>query len=606
MIDDNKNFYIKERMINMKKKYIKLIKIFLALVLVFSQLSNAMVVLAEEVSDNNASSYTDTDTTDTELQNDSENKENIPGEGEVIDPENKEETPADGEVIDPENKEETPTDGEVVDPEGKGSAEEVREFTPEDLEKMMDSYLNGTELDEELVNLLIAYEAPSIVDGEFSYVTIDDIMFVNELLKEEPDLETEREENVNLKLELGEVPEEVSVSKEFKVQILVSNEEEEKTTEEDTEIDDTVTPEEEETLITPEFIDGIEGLIETNDKLRLVSVEYETFTGLFNEEGFFVAAGDEYGEDKGVLLTLTFEALEEGTGEVAINGNLAKYQTIYAFDSLTFSIEVTPKVLTGLEGLWASVGTFDKEFDSEVTEYTLIVPAGTTEVTLSGALLNEESEVTGLSTYTLEEDETTVEVTVTEVDGTVKTYLITIVREAVEQPSETVSAVEEVSPVAVEEPAVTPITYVYTYSSNNYLKSLSIKNYEINFDKGVLEYKIKVPADIKTLDITAVAEDYRSRVEINGNEEFKEGENVVTIKVTAENGEVREYKIRVNKEAKDTDIDELEENNGKVEKIVIIILIVLVVAGLLYLIFKKDDETSETVKTLNNKKTKER
>ena len=586
----------------MKKKCIKSIKIFLALALIFSQLSNATVVLAEEVSDNNDSAYTDN-----ELQNDSENKEENPTEGEVTESENKEENPTEGEVTEPENKEENPTEGEVTESENKEenpTEGEVREFTLEDLEKMMDSYLNNTELDEEIVNLLIAYGAPSIVDGQYNYLTIDDIMFVNELLKEEPDIETEREENVNLKLELGEVPKEVSVSKEFKVQILVSNKEEEKNIEEDT-IDDTVTSEEEVTIITPEFIDGIEGLISASDNLKLKSVEYETFTGMFNEEGYFVAAGDDYSEDEGVLLTLTFEALEEGTGEVTINGNLAKYQTIFAFDTLNFTIEIIPKVSTGLEALWSSVGNFDKEFDSEITEYTLTVPAGTSEVTLSGALFDDESEVTGLSSYTLEEDETTVTVAVTLADGSIKEYFITIVREKSAQAGE-VTPVEEATD-AIEEPVVTPVTYVYTYSSNNYLKSLNIKDYEINFEKGVLEYKIKVPTDVRTLDITAIPEDYRSRVEINGNEEFKDGENVVTIKVTAENGDVREYKIHVDKEVKDVGIDE-EETNGKAEKIIIIILIVLVVAGLLYLIFKKDEESTETSSSnkSNNKNYKER
>lgn len=572
----------------MKKKYTKIIKIFLVLALVFSQLSNATVVLAEEVMDNNDVVQNNDDTILEE--NTEENKEDTPStEGESgteeVKEENKEETPN---VENPENNE-TPSNVEENPTEegGIGSGEtDIREFTKEDLEAMMDSALNGTELDEEIIELLIFYGAPSTIEtGEFNFVTTEDIMFVNELLKETPDIETEREENVNLKLELGEVPEEVEATKTFEVQVLVSNKVvEEKDETETTEENANETLEEEGVVISPDFIDGIEGLISTSDNLKLQSVEYSEFTGLFNEEGYFIGAGNEFSEDEGILLTLTFEALEEGIGEVKIDGNLYKYLTCVSFDELAFNVNVIPFTAGGLSSLSSSVGSFDKPFDTETYEYVLTVPAGTTEVTLSGSLVNPEDEVFGLDTYELTDDETYIYVVAVENDGTVTAYEIKIVRDT---PKEEVKEEEKKEEVVVDTPVVSPVAYVY--SSNNYLKSLSIKDYEIKFEKGVLEYKVKVGPSVKSLDITAIAEDYRSRVEINGNENFKEGDNTVTIKVTAENGETREYKILVEKEAKDKAVDS-EEEVGKTEKIVIIGLIILVVLGLLYLIFKKDDE----------------
>jgi hypothetical protein len=77
-----------------------------------------------------------------------------------------------------------------------------------------------------------------------------------------------------------------------------------------------------------------------------------------------------------------------------------------------------------------------------------------------------------------------------------------------------------------------------------------VDGYELEFDKNTREYKITVNQDVTSLDISALAEDSRSRVEITGNGDFKEGENVVTITVTAENGSVREYKLIVEKEGK--------------------------------------------------------
>lgn len=75
-------------------------------------------------------------------------------------------------------------------------------------------------------------------------------------------------------------------------------------------------------------------------------------------------------------------------------------------------------------------------------------------------------------------------------------------------------------------------------------------------------------------------------MEITGNENFKTGKNTVIISVKAENGDVREYKLIVNrKNTATTTLTEEEESGSTAEKVVIIILIVLVVLGLLYLIF---------------------
>ena len=225
-----------------------------------------------------------------------------------------------------------------------------------------------------------------------------------------------------------------------------------------------------------------------------------------------------------------------------------------------------------MSSLNSNIGTFDVAFDKDVTVYTLTVPYDTVSVMLSGALEDTLSEVDGLIEYTLTEDKTTAIINVTAEDGTVKTYTVYIVKDA--------------APV---------ISYpvVYYYSANNYLKSLEVDGYEVIFDKYTSEYKITVKNDVTSLDIKALAEDSTARVEITGNENFEEGENVVVVTITAENGTTREYKLIVNKESK-KDVTTTEESNTA-EKIVIIILIILVVLGLLYLIFKKDDDDSEII-----------
>lgn len=138
------------------------------------------------------------------------------------------------------------------------------------------------------------------------------------------------------------------------------------------------------------------------------------------------------------------------------------------------------------------------------------------------------------------------------------------------------------------------------------MKVLEVDGYEIEFDKDTFEYKINVKNDVTSLDIKALAEQTGARVQITGNENFKEGENIVIITVTAENGSTREYKLIVEKEKEEQVVVDVEESNTT-EKIVIIVLIVLVVLGLLYLIFKKDEEDElsfekENDSIKNNKK----
>lgn len=87
-------------------------------------------------------------------------------------------------------------------------------------------------------------------------------------------------------------------------------------------------------------------------------------------------------------------------------------------------------------------------------------------------------------------------------------------------------------------------------SNNKNLKSLTISgDYELTpkFDKNVTEYTLNVNSDIDSIDMKATAEDSSAKVEITGNDKLLVGENTIEIKVTAEDGTVRTYKINVTK-----------------------------------------------------------
>ena len=87
-------------------------------------------------------------------------------------------------------------------------------------------------------------------------------------------------------------------------------------------------------------------------------------------------------------------------------------------------------------------------------------------------------------------------------------------------------------------------------SNNKNLKSLTISgDYELTpaFNKDVTEYSLNVASDIDSIDIKAVAEDDNAKVTISGNDKLLMGENTVEVKVTAEDGTTRIYKINVTK-----------------------------------------------------------
>lgn len=427
-------------------------------------------------------------------------------------------------------------------------------FNKDDMMPTMEGYLNG-----EVIPSMDLYTTSHETDVEGEYendpfgtITLEDIMTINSYLNGSI---LERE-NTDLKLALNTDSKDLYVGDTFKVELVINS----------SDIED--------------YINGIDGLVSYNENVKLLNISFnDKLIGTYNEDNRFVAAGTELTNEQ-VVMTLEFMAINDGEGTVSLTGKTAGDMLINEFEELTTSVNITRKSSNNnLYSLKASIGTFDTEFDKDVTVYTLTVPSDAKEVILSGALEDITASADGLYKYELTEDKTTAIITVTAEDGSTKVYTIYIIKE---------------KPVVV-----TPV--VYYYSSNNYLKVLEAKGYEISFDKDTLEYDLVVENDVKSLDITAIAEDSRSRVEITGNENFKTGRNTVVITVKAENGDVREYKLNVNRKSNTSSLTETEESGNTAEKVVIIILIVLVVLGLLYLIFKKDDEDVKNVKPENKK-----
>lgn len=95
----------------------------------------------------------------------------------------------------------------------------------------------------------------------------------------------------------------------------------------------------------------------------------------------------------------------------------------------------------------------------------------------------------------------------------------------------------------------TETTVTYNGSDNNYLNELYVSGYTLNkeFTKDNSTYFVTVENDVDSLDIVANQAEDSAVVCIYGNENLSEGTNKILISVTAENGNVRNYRIYVTK-----------------------------------------------------------
>lgn len=74
--------------------------------------------------------------------------------------------------------------------------------------------------------------------------------------------------------------------------------------------------------------------------------------------------------------------------------------------------------------------------------------------------------------------------------------------------------------------------------ANTNLEILAVENVLLNppFDTTITFYKVEVPNELQSLNVFAVPENEMASVEITGKENLQEGNNLVTITVTASNG----------------------------------------------------------------------
>ena len=195
------------------------------------------------------------------------------------------------------------------------------------------------------------------------------------------------------------------------------------------------------------------------------------------------------------------------------SGSVRTYSIVFTKDGQQ-TTEYQNKAL--LKSLELSSGRI--EFDSKTFDYNVTVPYDVTNIVVTAVAEDENDEVVVNGGENLEADKLNeVSIVVTSSDGKyTNTYTIYVIRKN-------------------EDLGV---------SDNSLLADLSIEGYKIKFDAKNKEYKISAKDGVKSLVIYARPADNRANVTIEGNENLKNGSEVI-VRVTAEDNSYTDYVIKV-------------------------------------------------------------
>ena len=206
-------------------------------------------------------------------------------------------------------------------------------------------------------------------------------------------------------------------------------------------------------------------------------------------------------------------------------------------------------------------------FKPGTTTYNATVPEDVETVEVYATAQDSGATISGTGNQTLAYGENALNVVVTAEDGTIKTYTINVTREG-EGETEEGEDTETVSG----------------------LSNITIGNSELtpSFKTDVYEYTVKYIGEDTSLGIQTVATDPSYTVEILGNEELKEGENIITILVAdSEGNNVATYQLTVNKSLVDEEALAREEQERQQQEqrkmfmiaggIILLILIIVII-----------------------------
>ena len=282
------------------------------------------------------------------------------------------------------------------------------------------------------------------------------------------------------------------------------------------------------------------------------------------------------------------KATVTGTGSKSLQiGKNTFYIKVTAEDkktTKTYTLTITRKSEeeNSSNAILKNLGIRPKEYDftgfkPTLTTYNVSVPNDVEKVTIYATAQNTNDTISGIGTKTLKLGQNRCEVKVTSSDKkNTKTYIINVTRK--EEKEEDDDEKEENS----ETPIVAGIKEI----------KIDGANLTPSFSQSVYSYSVDVPSGTKKLEIETETTSEDIEVEVAGNENLKEGENVITLLVhNKKNDATATYQINAKVENQKIDLStvnselkDAESNAKKQEWIIKGTIIAIVVLIIIYLI----------------------
>lgn len=211
-------------------------------------------------------------------------------------------------------------------------------------------------------------------------------------------------------------------------------------------------------------------------------------------------------------------------------------------------------------------------FKSGTTSYQAVIPEDTETIEVYAKTQDAKATVTGTGKKTLESGDSKLEVVVIAEDGTKKTYTINITRG---EPKENSQNLEQ-------------------RDDSDGLSMLKIKDLNLSpeFKTNIYEYTANYIGENTKLEMETIPTNEDYNVEIIGNEDIQEGENIITILVSQKNGDnVATYQITINKSLVDEEAIAREEaeKQAKQQKTIIgiVVAVVILIAIVVWMVVKR-------------------
>ncbi|MBR1416333.1 MAG: cadherin-like beta sandwich domain-containing protein, partial [Bacilli bacterium] len=263
---------------------------------------------------------------------------------------------------------------------------------------------------------------------------------------------------------------------------------------------------------------GLSGLRVSNDNQEFILTP--AFDSEANDDHFTLTVENEVNWVNVVATPASNLAKVTGNARyslrVGLNEILVKVKSESGAEK-TYQIDITrlPNSNGYLSSIVNSVGTLSPSFDKNEFNYSINVGSDVTSIDINGTPEASTTTVTGNRNYTLVAGENNIVLTTLAEDNTTTlTYNITVTRDK--------SANANLSDLFIKEGKLSP-----------------------NFDKNIIEYVVRVPYDVEEVHAVYETENNDATVEVSGNTNLVVGENIVSVKVTAQDESEKTYNIRV-------------------------------------------------------------